>query len=54
MNISPYAYEGGVGSDILFAKLGERNARSMFYSLGLALVMIALSAWVVPWSWVCL
>jgi len=41
-NITPYSYEGGVGPDILFAKLGERNARSMFFSLGLALVVIAL------------
>lgn len=41
-NISPYSYEGGVGPDILFAKLGERNAKSMFFSLGLALVVIAL------------
>ena len=41
-NITPYSYEGGVGPDLLFAKLGERNARSMFFSLGLALVVIAL------------
>ncbi|MFT5396527.1 MAG: putative RND superfamily exporter protein [Gammaproteobacteria bacterium] len=41
-NITPYNYKGGVGPDILFAKLGERNARSMFFSLGLALVVIAL------------
>jgi len=41
-NLGLYNYQGGVGPDILFAKLGERNAKSMFFSLTLALVMIAI------------
>ncbi len=42
LNMSPYDYNGGVGPDLLFARLGERNAKSMFFSLILALSFIAL------------
>lgn len=41
-NLSAYQYVGGVGPDLLFARLGERNAKSMFFSLSLALAVIAL------------
>jgi predicted RND superfamily exporter protein len=41
-HLSAYEFHGGVGNDILFAKLGEQNARSLFLSLALALVLIAL------------
>lgn len=41
-NLSVYEFSGGVGADILFAKLGEQNAKSLFVSLSLALVFIAL------------
>lgn len=50
-NLAPYDYEGGVGPDILFARLGERNAKSMFFSLSLALVMIALIIGILLRSW---
>ncbi len=50
-NLTPFTYEGGVGPDILFARLGERNAKSMFFSLSLALVMIALVVGVLLRSW---
>ncbi|MGB1799796.1 MAG: efflux RND transporter permease subunit, partial [Gammaproteobacteria bacterium] len=50
-NHSPFTYQGGVGPDVLFAKLGERNARSMFFSLSLALIMIALVIGVLLRSW---
>ena len=36
------AYEGGLGSDLVFAKLGFRNAASMFTTLALALVAISV------------
>lgn len=51
VNITPYRYEGGVGPDLLFARLGERNARSMFFSLSLALAMIALIIGALVRSW---
>ena len=35
-------YTGGLGSDLVFAKLGFRNAASMFTTLALALVSISL------------
>jgi len=35
-------YEGGLGSDLVFAKLGYRNAASMFTTLLLALVTISI------------
>ncbi len=35
-------YVGGVGPNILFAQLGERNAKSMFFTMILALILIAL------------
>lgn len=41
-NLSAYQFYGGVGSDILFAKLGEQNAKSLFLSLSLALMLIAI------------
>jgi len=36
------AHEGGVGADLVFAKLGYRNAASMFATLALALVVISV------------
>jgi len=36
------AYEGGLGSDLVFAKLGYRNAASMFVTLALALFAISI------------
>ena len=50
-NLGAYSYQGGVGPDILFARLGERNAKSMFFSLALALVMIALMIGLLLRSW---
>ena len=50
-NLGTYGYQGGVGPDILFARLGERNAKSMFFSLALALVMIALMIGLLLRSW---
>jgi uncharacterized protein len=50
-NMAAYQYQGGVGPDILFARLGERNAKSMFFSLVLALVMIALITGLLLRSW---
>lgn len=41
-NITPANYVGGVGPNILFARLGEINAKSMFFTMILALVLIAL------------
>lgn len=41
-NIASGNYVGGVGPNILFARLGERNAKSMFFTMMLALVLIAL------------
>ena len=41
-NFSIYTVHGGVGSDILFARLGEQNAKSLFMSLSLAMILIAL------------
>ena len=35
-------FEGGIGPDLIFAWLGQRNARSMFISLGIALAGIGL------------
>lgn len=35
-------FQGGIGPDLIFASLGQRNAYSMFISLGLALVGIGL------------
>jgi len=37
-----HAFEGGLGADLVFAKLGFRNAASMFATLALALVAISL------------
>lgn len=50
-NMGRYVYSGGVGPDILFARLGERNAKSMFFSLGLALIVIGLLAGLLLRSW---
>lgn len=50
-NIGNYDYRGGVGPDILFAKLGERNAKSMFFSLGLALIVIGFITGILLRSW---
>ena len=50
-NLGSDGYEGGVGPDILFARLGERNAKSMFFSLALALIMIALIIGLLLRSW---
>ena len=36
------AYTGGLGADLVFAKLGQRNARSMFATLALALLVITV------------
>ena len=36
------AFEGGMGADLVFAKLGYRNAASMFATLALALVAISV------------
>ena len=36
------AYTGGLGADLVFAKLGQRNARSMFATLALALLVITI------------
>ncbi|MGQ0557072.1 MAG: efflux RND transporter permease subunit [Nitrospiraceae bacterium] len=41
---TPFSYQGGAGANLTFAHLGQRNAASMVYSLGLALVAIALIA----------
>jgi predicted RND superfamily exporter protein len=37
-----FGYEGGIGPDLIFAWLGQRNATSMFVSLGIALVGVGL------------
>ena len=41
-NASPYTTSDAVGPDVMFSELGKRNSESLFYSLILALVMIAL------------
>lgn len=40
----PFSYQGGAGANLTFAHLGQRNAASMVYSLGISLVAIALIA----------
>ena len=40
----PFSYQGGAGANLTFAHLGQRNAASMIYSLGIALVAISLIA----------
>lgn len=42
--LMPFSYQGGAGANLTFAHLGQRNAASMVYSLGIALVAIALIA----------
>lgn len=43
-HLTPFPYQGGAGANLTFAHLGQRNAASMVYSLGIALVVIALIA----------
>lgn len=47
----PYLFRGGGGSSLVFAHLGQRNARSMLYSLGAALVVISILCALVVRSW---
>lgn len=42
-----HAFEGGMGADLAFAKLGYRNAASMFITLALALVAISVGLGIV-------
>ncbi|OED41745.1 hypothetical protein AB833_08975 [Chromatiales bacterium (ex Bugula neritina AB1)] len=44
-------YEGGLGSDLVFARLGHRNATSMFATLTLALAAITVLLGVFFKSW---
>jgi uncharacterized protein len=43
-HLTPFSYQGGAGANLTFAHLGQRNASSMVYSLGISLVAIALIA----------
>lgn len=43
-HLTPFSYQGGAGANLTFAHLGQRNAASMVYSLGISLVAIALIA----------
>jgi predicted RND superfamily exporter protein len=43
-HLSPFAYQGGTGVSLTFAHLGQRNASTMVYSLGIALAAIAMIA----------
>jgi uncharacterized protein len=43
-DLTPFSYQGGAGANLTFAHLGQRNAASMVYSLGISLVVIALIA----------
>ena len=42
INARAYSVSASVGPDVMFSELGKRNSESLFYSLILALVMIAL------------
>ena len=45
-NLTGYTYLGGVSPDLIFAHVNQQNANSMFFSLALALVAVALlSGW---------
>ena len=43
-HLTPFSYQGGAGPNLTFAQLGQRNAASMVYALGISLVAIALIA----------
>ncbi len=50
-NLAPYHYRGAGGTSLAFANLGQRNARSMVYSLGIALIAISVICGLILRTW---